>query len=177
MATKMSHFVRPLVALVALVAAMAAILIAYSASPTHAAGSCSTTSGTTTCTFGPTGSEDTFEVPEGVSTIHVVATGAPGGVGESGGPAGRGARVSADLAVSPGPIPPGASVRGASLFCSVFVRAQEAMACYAPTSLRDRLDVGGAGAGDEATVAQGMGGETTPAPAGYPTLPDPILIG
>jgi hypothetical protein len=105
MATKMSHFVRPLVALVALVPAMAAILIAYSASPTHAAGSCSTTSGTTTCTFGPTGSEDTFEVPEGVSTIHVVATGAPGGVGESGGPAGRGARVSADLAVSPGPIP------------------------------------------------------------------------
>ena len=24
---------------------------------------------------------------------------------------------------------------------------------------------------------QGMGGETTPAPAGYPTLPDPTLIG
>ena len=42
---------------------------------------------------------------------------------------------------------------------------------------RARLDVGGAGAGDEATVAQGMGGETTPAPAGYPTLPDPTLIG
>ena len=42
--------------------------------------------------------------------------------------------------------------------------------------IRDRLDVGGAGAGDEATVAQGMGGETTPAPAGYPTLPDPTLI-
>jgi hypothetical protein len=42
---------------------------------------------------------------------------------------------------------------------------------------RARLDVGGAGAGDEAPVAQGMGGETTPAPAGYPTLPDPTLIG
>ena len=26
-------------------------------------------------------------------------------------------------------------------------------------------------------VAQGMGGETTPAPAGYPTVPDPTLIG
>ena len=39
-----------------------------------------------------------------------------------------------------------------------------------------RLDVGGAGAGDEAPVAQGMGGETIPAPAGYPTLPDPTLI-
>jgi hypothetical protein len=24
---------------------------------------------------------------------------------------------------------------------------------------------------------RGMGGETTPAPAGYPTLPDPTLIG
>ena len=42
---------------------------------------------------------------------------------------------------------------------------------------RARLDVGGAGAGDEAPVAQGIGGETTPAPAGYPTLPDPTLIG
>jgi Lipocalin-like domain len=42
---------------------------------------------------------------------------------------------------------------------------------------RARLDVGGAGAADEAPVAQGMGGETTPAPAGYPTLPDPTLIG
>jgi hypothetical protein len=42
---------------------------------------------------------------------------------------------------------------------------------------RARPDVGGAGAGDEAPVAQGTGGETTPAPAGYPTLPDSTLIG
>ena len=34
----------------------------------------------------------------------------------------------------------------------------------------------GAGAGDEAPVAQGMGGEDHPAPAGYPTLPAPTLI-
>ena len=81
MSTKTSHFVRPLVALVALVAAMAALLLAYGPNPAQAAGSCSTTSGTTTCTFGPTGSEDTFVVPEGVGTIHVVATGAPGAVG------------------------------------------------------------------------------------------------
>ena len=66
MATKTSYLVRPLVALVALVAAMAALLLlAYGASPAHAAGSCSTTAGTTTCTFSPTGSEDTFVVPEG----------------------------------------------------------------------------------------------------------------
>jgi Glycine rich protein len=91
--------VRPLVALGALVAAMvAALLIAYSASPAHAAlDSCSTTAGTTTCTFVPSGSEDTFEVPAGVSTIHVVAQGAPGAVGGFGGSAGRGAQVSGDL--------------------------------------------------------------------------------
>ena len=88
--------------MVALVAAMVALLLVYGASPTHAAGSCSTTSGTTTCTFSPTGAEDTFVVPAGVSTIHVVATGAPGAVAQNGGTAGRGARVSTDLAVSPG---------------------------------------------------------------------------
>jgi glycine rich protein len=88
---------------VALVAAMAALLIAYVPNPAQAAGgSCSTTSGTTTCNFGPTGAEDTFEVPQGVSTIHVVATGAPGGVGNGGAPGGLGAQVSADLAASPG---------------------------------------------------------------------------
>ena len=103
MATKASHLVRPLLALAALVTVLAALLLAYSASPTHAAAeSCSTTSGPSTCTFASTGAEDTFEVPEGVSTIHVVATGAPGGVGYLGGRAGRGARVGADLAVSPG---------------------------------------------------------------------------
>jgi hypothetical protein len=102
MATKTSHFMRPLVALVALVAAMAAILIAYSASPARAAGICfPTTAGTTACTYIPTGAEDTFEVPLGVSTIHVEATGAPGAVGLFGGTAGRGAQVSGDLTVTP----------------------------------------------------------------------------
>ena len=81
MTTRTSYLVRPLVTLVALVAAMAAILIAYSASPAHAAGSCTTTAGTTTCTFGSTSAEDTFVLPNGVSSVHVVATGAPGAVG------------------------------------------------------------------------------------------------
>ena len=85
-------------ALVALVAAMAALLLAYNASPAHAAlDSCTTTGGTTTCTYVPSGSEDTFEVPEGVSTVHVVAIGAPGSLGDLGDYAGRGARVSGDL--------------------------------------------------------------------------------
>jgi hypothetical protein len=103
MTTKTSYFMGPLVALVALVAALAALLLAYSgASPAHAAGSCSTTSGTTTCTFSSTGSEDTFVVPARVSSIHVVATGAPGSGEANGGTGGRGAQVSADLTVFPG---------------------------------------------------------------------------
>ena len=100
--TRTSHFSSFLGAMAALVALVAALLIAYGASPTHAAGSCSTTSGTTTCTFSPTGKEDTFVVPAGVSSIHVVATGAPGAVGDFGGTPGRGARVSTDLSVGSG---------------------------------------------------------------------------
>jgi hypothetical protein len=41
-------------------------------------------------------------VPAGVDTIGVVATGARGAVGYEGRTAGRGARVSGDLAVEPG---------------------------------------------------------------------------
>jgi hypothetical protein len=82
------------------------LVLAYSASPAHAAlDSCTTIGDTTTCTFLPSGSEDTFEVPPGVSTIHVVATGAPGAVGDdlgAGGTAGLGAQVSGDLTVTPG---------------------------------------------------------------------------
>ena len=78
------------------------LMLAYSASPAHAEGDCSTTAGTTTCTFASTGSEDTFEVPNGVSSVHVEAIGAPGAVGLGGGPAGNGAEVSGDLTVTPG---------------------------------------------------------------------------
>ena len=83
MTSPRTSYLRPLVALVALVAAMAALLIAYNASPTYAAPVCSTTAGTTTCTYVSTGEEQTFVVPEGVSSVHVVATGAPGAVGEN----------------------------------------------------------------------------------------------
>ncbi|HEX5848664.1 MAG TPA: cadherin-like domain-containing protein [Rubrobacter sp.] len=80
-------------------------LLGLTPSPAHAAGSCSTSAGVTTCTFGPTGAEDTFKVPDGVSNVHVVATGAPGAPGAEGyygGTAGSGARVSGDLTVTPG---------------------------------------------------------------------------
>jgi hypothetical protein len=89
---------RPLAALVAMVA----LLIAYDASPARAADGCTTTAGTTTCTFTPTGAEQTFQVPDGVSSVHVVATGAPGAVGVNSRSAGSGAQVSGDLTVEPG---------------------------------------------------------------------------
>jgi hypothetical protein len=104
MTSPRTSYLRPLVALVALVAAMGALLIAYNASPANAAPVCSTTLGTTTCTFSSTGAEDTFVVPAGVSSVQVVATGAPGAEGAvlalSGGspaPGGRGAVVSGNL--------------------------------------------------------------------------------
>jgi hypothetical protein len=52
-------------------------------------------------TFLPTGTEQTFVVPAGVTSIHAVAIGGHGGEGASGGPAGFGAVVSADLTVTP----------------------------------------------------------------------------
>ena len=47
-----------------------------------------------------TGAEQTFVVPAGVSSVHVVALGAPGASGGASG--GRGAWVSGDLPVAPG---------------------------------------------------------------------------
>jgi hypothetical protein len=51
--------------------------------------------------FSSTGSEQTFTVPAGVTSIHVVAIGAPGGAAGSDA-GGRGAQATADLAVTPG---------------------------------------------------------------------------
>lgn len=54
-------------------------------------------------TFKYTGAEQTFTVPAGVTSIHVVATGAAGGTASDGGtPGGRGAVVSGNLSVKPG---------------------------------------------------------------------------
>jgi hypothetical protein len=61
-----------------------------------------------TASFSYTGAAQTFTVPAGVSSVHVVAVGAKGGVGEgtvsAGGAGGFGAVATADLAVSPGQI-------------------------------------------------------------------------
>ncbi len=55
-----------------------------------------------------TGGEQTYTVPVGVNAIHVTAIGARGGTGSHGsfvgGPPGFGARVEADLAVTPGQV-------------------------------------------------------------------------
>jgi hypothetical protein len=95
--TRTNSFFLGAVAAVALVAAL--LLLAYNANPAQAAGDCSTTSGTTTCTYVSTG-EDTFVVPEGVSSVDVVARGASGAAGDfyplngaSPAPGGFGARV------------------------------------------------------------------------------------
>ena len=64
---------------------------------TNAAGA-----GGTTCRFLSTGSQETFMTPAGVSSIHVMATGAPGAMGTNGGTVGRGAQVSGDVTVTPG---------------------------------------------------------------------------
>jgi hypothetical protein len=56
-----------------------------------------------TLIFGSTGAEQSFTVPAGVTSVGVVAVGGRGGAGGGSGPAGGfGARVSADLAVTPG---------------------------------------------------------------------------
>lgn len=59
-------------------------------------------------TFGYTGTQQSFVVPTGVSSVTVVATGASGGLGlrvsaaGAGGAGGAGAEVSAQLSVTPG---------------------------------------------------------------------------
>jgi hypothetical protein len=62
--------------------------------------SCSQSGTTVTCMFSAQGSEGTFAVPAGVTSVHVVASGGAGGR-SLGGWGGRGAQVSSDLSVTP----------------------------------------------------------------------------
>jgi hypothetical protein len=83
---------------------MAALLIAYSASPVHAAGTCTTTAttaGTITCTFAYTGASQSWTVPDGVSQATFDVFGAQGG-STSGKPGGLGGEATATIAVNPG---------------------------------------------------------------------------
>src|SRR5918993_1275466 len=78
MTSTRTSYMRPLAALVALVAAMAALGLALTSSPAHAAGSCSTTADTTTCTFDTSGTS-TWTVPAGVTQATFDVFGAQGG--------------------------------------------------------------------------------------------------
>ena len=65
---------------------------------TPAAAAASSTQGS----FTDTGTEQTFTVPSGVTSLQVMAVGAPGGNGQSGGVGGLGGVVSATISVSAG---------------------------------------------------------------------------
>ncbi|ODU27311.1 MAG: hypothetical protein ABT15_01400 [Pseudonocardia sp. SCN 73-27] len=56
-------------------------------------GTCATAGTTTTCTFGYTGTEQTFTVPPGITSVQVTAVGAGGGQSINGNSPSRGARV------------------------------------------------------------------------------------
>jgi Glycine rich protein len=78
------------VAMVALTAAAAVAPIATAQSPP--------------VVFTPTGAEQSYVVPADVSQVSIEAIGAPGGGACGGGTGGLGARVTAELAVSPGSV-------------------------------------------------------------------------
>ena len=76
---------------------LCAVALAGSAAAAPTVG-CTPTAGATTCEFAYTGAEQSFTVPAGISSVHVLAQ---GGIGD--GPVGGGgALVEADLTVTPG---------------------------------------------------------------------------
>lgn len=89
----------------ALAASLALGVVGMSAQEALAQGPCGTngafSSGPPTCTYTATG-EDTFTVPAGVISVHVVADGASGGFGATVSNGGPGAQVTADVPVTPG---------------------------------------------------------------------------
>ena len=89
---------RWLVPLAALAIAAAAAGVAR---PAEAASACTTSGGTTSCTYTGTG-EQTFVVPSGVSSVQVTAIGGAGGNGYYGYNPGAGAQVTTTLPVAPG---------------------------------------------------------------------------
>jgi hypothetical protein len=74
------------------------------AGPALAAPVCTPSGGTMTCVFSYSGSEQTFTVPAGVTSLHVVAIGGHGAAGGAGEAGGNGAMVTADLTSSEGTV-------------------------------------------------------------------------
>jgi Bacterial Ig-like domain (group 3) len=85
-------------------AAWSALFALAVTSPAAAAlpSNCSQSGSTVTCTFSATGSEQTFTVPAGVSSVTATAVGGVGAAGTAnGGAGGLGATVTGDLSVTP----------------------------------------------------------------------------
>ena len=110
------------------------------ARPAMAAGTC-TGSSTVTCTFSSTGAEQTFTVPGGVSSVHVVLTAGSGGDGRAA--AGRGGVLEADVPVS----------EGSQLFVEVGGNGSTIQTCCA-----DPTPGGFNGGGPSHPIAGGSGG-------------------
>ena len=89
--------------------------------------------------------EQTFQVPDGVSTIHVVATGAPGSLGDLGDSAGRGARVSGNLT---------GLVAGQDLYVNVGGAADGESGGFNGGGSSGHYGGGGGGASDVRTVSR-----------------------
>ena len=133
---------------------------------------------TKTETFKYTGVQQTFTVPAGVTDVHVVATGGAGGTAPAGGaPGGRGAVVSANVAVTSGTLYVEVGGAGAGATGGFNGGGGEVPGAYggggggasdvrtisssAPKTLESRLLVaaGGGGGGSENVCAGGPGGD------------------
>jgi hypothetical protein len=103
--THRSLLTRPVRLLFALALALVPILGLASTPALAASGDCTTSGATVTCTFTYTGAAQTWTVPDGVNSASLQLVGAPGG--QSGGisfphaPEGMGARVTADIPLTP----------------------------------------------------------------------------
>ena len=92
----------------ATVGALAVYVSAFATSAVALPPGCVQSANTVTCTFSSTGSEQTFAVPAGVSSVSAAAVGGRGATGvgtdpgSSGGAGGFGAQVTGDLAVTGG---------------------------------------------------------------------------
>ena len=90
------------------VGALAVYVSAFATSAVALPPGCVQSANTVTCTFSSTGSEQTFAVPAGVSSVSAAAVGGRGATGvgtdpgSSGGAGGFGAQVTGDLAVTGG---------------------------------------------------------------------------
>jgi hypothetical protein len=150
--------------------------VGSAASPCGSAGVLSMSGGTQTCMYTSTG-QDTFTVPAGVSSLHVVAVGGLGG-GREGHPGGFGAQVSADVPVQ----------SGASLYVEVAGNGGPANAATdsAPGTGGSGGSNGGGAGGNGGAATYTIGGfgggggggatdlRTAPASAGL--SPDPRLL-